>query len=89
MTWIVTWVLLSWVPDACPVYKSDEYGRWPSSMCLVNHGHFAAYEMSKRFSDKKDADEFYEKTIKEAEESKWNLMNRIKDVKLFMEEGLK
>lgn len=52
-----------YVPCGCPDYKPDQFGRYPTTTCLVMH--YELKNMSKEFNDKDSATSFYNDALKD------------------------
>lgn len=55
--YVVRWTTLAMAE--CPDYKPDEFGRWPTTHCLVLHA--KSVPQSKEFTDKREAREFFKR----------------------------
>jgi len=66
MKYLVIWVVVNWVSTPCPDWKPNPYtGRYPNTMCLVNHGRYEDTPMKSLFETREDAEAFIESAPEE------------------------
>ena len=62
LSWLVTWQASEWIFESCPSLEIiDPYSGRAGIFgqgCLVNHGHFNYYPMTKTFETREAADKF-------------------------------